>query len=326
MEDLIYSRMASDAQLNASLARFGDGPAVFWQRAAPDADRGWGKEQYPRIDFVVDMQAEPSRNLSGVLAVNIWCKTKNSSVAPEDIERIVRSLLHNAIAQEPGGDAICLSWTRSDNFEAKNEKEQDSYLCGYTMIFAVIALPSVSTTAPCPVAAINDFTRRLFPDVKVIGSDADEIDGWLDGNRQAVYWELSSLSPNKRTNACTWWDCTLTCHIFGGSEPGKVELASEITEHIACADHVIMRDKSPMHARKLVLNTGVDGITGGQIAASFLYGELLYDHFQRHQNPPQQPQKLRRTNFRMSVKEACEMAANASGEAYRANHAQNMTK
>ena len=74
LEDLIYERLTGPDGPGGKLARFAGKPAVFYQYAPDDTDEGWEGDQYPRIDYVVDMQANPERHTSGAMVVNIWSR------------------------------------------------------------------------------------------------------------------------------------------------------------------------------------------------------------------------------------------------------------
>lgn len=309
LEELIRERITGCKGLIPLLAVYSDAPAVFYQRAAPDASGGWQGAQAPRIDFIVDMQAEPSRNLSGVLAINIWCDTAVSDTEPGDIEKIVRGLFHKAIVADNGA-AYVFSWSRSDNFEAQKEDEQGGFETGYTMIFAIVAMPKVETTIPCPLAAINDFTKEFYPHAKIIGLDSFE--GWLAPDELAFYWELASLQNARRTNVCAWIDCALECHIFTPDDATRAAVSSAMIEHLLCADHVLMRDKSPMRLLGAKVLPVSDAVGAGQIAYTGQYGVLLYDHYKRHANPPVAAPMLTHGYFSKAAGSALDMAASYS--------------
>ena len=116
LEDLIYKRLTEDEALAKLLARFNGTPAIAYQTAPQDEDRGWdGKRQYPRMDYIVDMQANPERGSSGVLTINIWCDEKGHP--PEDIEPVVRAALQDILIKPDGSYPYNLGWARTDAFE-----------------------------------------------------------------------------------------------------------------------------------------------------------------------------------------------------------------
>ena len=73
LKAMLHKRLTEDKRLAEMLAEFCEQPAIFYGQA-PTADcEEWGDEQYPRIDYLIDMQENPARNASGVLSINAWC-------------------------------------------------------------------------------------------------------------------------------------------------------------------------------------------------------------------------------------------------------------
>ena len=52
---MIFQRLVNDDTLEELLASYNDRPAVFYQHPATSDDPEWGKVQYPRIDYIVDI-------------------------------------------------------------------------------------------------------------------------------------------------------------------------------------------------------------------------------------------------------------------------------
>ena len=113
---MLYDRLTSSNALAEKLAIFDGKPAIHYQQPPTADDEKWGDAQYPRIDYLVDMQENPARNASGVLSINVWCDSEKGA-APEEIEVILRDLLHASFAQ------------RITALVRQIQYEQESFLC-----------------------------------------------------------------------------------------------------------------------------------------------------------------------------------------------------
>ena len=158
LEDLIYNRLAGRPGLTGKLSKFRSLPAVFYQAAPGDQALGWEDgQQYPRIDFVVDLQANAERQTSGLMTLNIWCS--ESGIQPEEIEPEVQSALRDIFMQPDEQPPYCLRWVRSDSFESKDRTEKGLHVIGITVLLDVLAFPCQETTDPDPIMAMNQFIR-----------------------------------------------------------------------------------------------------------------------------------------------------------------------
>ena len=72
LDELIYQRFSSVKYFEENLARYVGSPAVFYQIAPDDRQKSWKGEQYPRIVYTIDMQADEERK---VLASCRWICT-----------------------------------------------------------------------------------------------------------------------------------------------------------------------------------------------------------------------------------------------------------
>ena len=276
LEDQIRARLMSDANITDCLALFDNEPAIFYQRAAPDTSSGWGDEQYPRIDYTIDTRADPSRNAAGTLYINVWCTLFESPVEPGEIEGAIRTSLHRSIVQDADIPACVITWEQSNNFEGKTEGERGKDICGYTLRFRISSMPGLATTDPCPILGLNQFTKGVFPDTAVIGLDT--IDGWLDDDKTAVYWEVKQMQIRQRTNVCCWYNVTAVCTIYCKDDADKTHMAAVLEEHLGCEDHVTLADTSPLFVRDTKVLPASTGTGTGQVMFDGWYGVLLYHH------------------------------------------------
>ena len=65
LEELIYQRFSTYEAFSEKLATFAGRPAAFYQKAPNDKQEGWGEEQYPRVVYTIDMQADQERKAGG---------------------------------------------------------------------------------------------------------------------------------------------------------------------------------------------------------------------------------------------------------------------
>lgn len=269
---MLYQRLTGCSELAALLAEYDDRPAIFYQRPATADDAKWGEWQYPRIDYNVDMQENPARNTSGVLAINVWCDTEQGT-EPEDIERILRGLLHAVFAQADDYP-YSFSWVRSDAFEVKVEKEQTARTIGVTVIFDIMAYPSQTTLCPDPIEAMNDWTKTILPQATIIGRDT--INGWLVPTRSnpVIYWRLAAQSAQQKRFTHTWMDIQLEGYVSAPNASDRLFNLTRINTAAALIGHVPMEDGSPLFLSNFTCKPHLSHLTQGQIQVNGRFGIL----------------------------------------------------
>lgn len=276
---MLYQRLTGSAELTSLLANYGGRPAVFYQRPATADDPNWSEVQYPRIDYIVDMQENPSRNTSGVLTVNIWCDTEIGA-EPEDIEPKLRELLHASFVQTDDYP-YCFAWVRSDSFEVKTQQDQTVRTIGVTVIFDIMAFSCQYTMSPDPIKAMNLWTKGVLPDATVIGED--EIDGWLAPTRDKpiIYWHLTAQSIQKKHFTHTWLNISIEGFVFAKSASDRLYNIARINKAYALAGHITMEDASPLFLRDFSIKPHMNYLSQGQIQANGRFGILQTDaHFE----------------------------------------------
>lgn len=268
----LYQRLISSEQLTSVLAKYAGRPAVFYQNPPVGTAPEWGEKQYPRVEYVIDMQENPSRNTSGMLALNIWCDTA-SSVAPEAIEPIIRDLLH-AVFVQIGEETFCFGWSKSDSFEATTEIEKTVRTIGVTVFFDIMACPCQYTMYPDPIKAMNRWTKAILPNAIVLGED--EIDGWIVPSREqpVIYWRLASQGNRSKRLSHTWLDIGLEGHVYARNAADRQYNLVRINTTHALADHIPMEDGSPLFLRDFACKPHLNYIAQGQIQAKGNFGLL----------------------------------------------------
>jgi hypothetical protein len=272
LEDLIYERMTAWPELLNKLAKYKGKAAVFYQNAPADTG-GWkGAQQYPRIDYAVDMQANPERQTSGKVTINIW--SIDSAVMPEEIEPEARKALCGIFMTPEGEPPYCLAWHRTDNFSADNEAERGEQIIGASMQFDVFAFPNQITSDPDPILAMNHFTKEWEPTATVIGHD--RLDEYFEpqANEPVFYFRLVSLETSDETNTVAWMNGVIAGHVFAPTAEERLRWIRYLTDTLATRGEVIMLDTSPMRIRRLSADTGLDQLSQGQIRIQMRFGIL----------------------------------------------------
>ncbi len=273
LEDLIYNRLTAWPTLSEKLARYSNATAVFYQNAPSDTAPGWkSKAQYPRIDYTVDMQANPERQSSGQAIFNIW--SIDTGTLPEEIEPDVRAALCGIFMAPDEEPPYCLAWQRSDSFEAANETERAKQIVGITMIFDVYAFPNQITSDPDPIMAMNHFIKEWEPAAKVIGHDALTPYYTAQEEAPAFYFRLASLETSTETNTVAWMNGVIAGHVFAPTAEARLRWLRYLVDTLALQGEVTMLDTSPMTIRKLTADAGLDPLSQGQIRVQMRFGIL----------------------------------------------------
>ena len=90
LKQLIYKRLVHAKDIGGLLAKYAGHPAVFDTEAPDDKQDGWeGKTQYPRLNIVLDMQANEERSSVGSLTITIY--TERTSMVILEIESLVKT-------------------------------------------------------------------------------------------------------------------------------------------------------------------------------------------------------------------------------------------
>ena len=272
LQTLIFRRLTQDKPLAELLATYGDRPAVFYQRAASSDNPKWGEVQYPRIDYVVDLQDNPARNTSGQLTINVWCDTQYGA-EPEEVEQRLRGILHSAFVNADDG-TYCLGWNHSDAFEAGTEGEDTVHTIGITAAFDLIACPCNYTMYPDPIKAINKWTKSVLPDAIVIGED--KIGEWTmpTKGKPVVYWRLTAQDINRRHYTHTWLNINIEGHVHAKSAEDRLYNLVRLNTAQAVTGHVPMEDGSPLFINAFNVQPNLNYISVGQIRASGNFGVL----------------------------------------------------
>jgi len=272
LEDLIYTRLSNPNGPAAKLARYGEAPAIFYQAAPEDTAAGWdGKRQYPRIDYTVDMQANPERQSCGVLTLNIWCSEQ--CAPPEDLEPEVRAMMREVFMQPDESPPYSLAWVRSDAFEGRSQANPATLVNGITVLFDLFAFPVQETTDPDPILAINEYVKQWAPDALVIGKDTLERFQIATTDQPIFYFRLASLQLQRETNTVAWMDGMIAGYIYAPEET-RLKWLKALVDVLSLDGEVTMLDTSPMFLRGIKADSAADPLTVGQLRLQIRFGLL----------------------------------------------------
>lgn len=276
LEELIHKWFTSYEEVAGKLALYADAPAIFYQEAPADNQRGWGKKgQYPRIVYAIDMQANQERKSAGTMEVSLLCD--EAGVPPEMIEPAVKDCLKDLIINPENGSPYCFAWSRTDSFEIPSrERGSDTRVIGMEIRFDILEYTSQETTDPDPVVALNRYIKEIMPEVFVLG--LDKMDSFKVSNPETpvFYCRLEGAELNRVTNTVAWMDGRIAVHVLCAAADMRLKWVMALANNLSLAGEVVMLDKSPMRIKRLQVNNKVDYLKEGQLFVTVHYGLLRY--------------------------------------------------
>ena len=273
MERLIKRRLAEDEELISQLASYGNGPAIFYGKAASDTD-SW--QNYPYIVLMADKFSDAQHGIAGMLTVDIIC----SSMAPQpaDIEPLVRKLLEGVFFR--GEEIFLLQWSKSDLFQEQNA-ERTALVVGMTMTFEIRELPNGETSTPDPIKALNAWAACWNKNLAVIGlSDFDEI--FVPSREHPALWiSQKKLSMSRQQMGVTVFvTAGINFHVFAPGVQIRREWLIELYHSLVFVKAIELDDRSPLRLQTCDFDFGADEIQG-QLKTSWEFGifrRINYEH------------------------------------------------
>lgn len=277
IEQALYGHLKAQQDLADFLATYDNQPAVFSQEAPADTDELWNDgPQYGRIVFAVDLQGDPARIMSGTLAVDIMCK-KDEEQYPEDIEPIIRSLIHGYFFSQ---DTFTVSaqWRDSTYFT-----QPEDQVTGCTVAFNLLAFPVVTTSNPDVVARFNAWSSTK-DNLHVINYDKLPAQAWKpSGKESAVYWRVANDAPAnwiKDTFSTIWRTATVKGHIFSETPAEASTVVRDLAIQLHADKRLLKAGEAPiMVNRRNTTDDGADPLRTGQLTVEATYGVIV--HFDR---------------------------------------------
>ena len=278
IEDLIYTALMDAEDIADVVAGFDGEPAIFYQQAPNDMEEHWDGEQYPRIDYTVDWQFNPERQVAGTLIVNVWC-LNNQPIAPDEIEGYVKACLKDLFLTKDG-ETYSTAWNRSDAFEAGGGNEP--LTVGTTITFDILAYPVQYTTIPDPIEGQNLWIKQLLPDAMVIGVD-DMPELFRPTKEEPVIYcrLIGDISNMRNSYAVAWMVVTIGIHVFSTDATARQLVCREIINALSLEGEVLLTDDSPMIIQKTAITMASDPLRTGQIAITGQYGVLRKERPER---------------------------------------------
>lgn len=274
IEALLYEHLKKNNDVLSGLASYNGELAVFNQESPDDMDEGWEGTQYGRIVYAVDLTDDPERQISGTLAVDVYCE--NGKQFPEDFEPIVRGLIDGYFftTQE---STIAAQWRASNYFTEAGKK-----VIGVTITFDLLAFPIQATVEMDPIPLLNQWSENELSKatelkIKVINhSDLDSV--WKPTDKEpAIYWRIISISPCSylpETYHCIWQTAELQCNIIAESKEVMILVARYIDSILSMKKRLIFEDDSPLMIDNVQVNTTRDPMKVGQLTVHGTYGIL----------------------------------------------------
>lgn len=277
LEELVLERLRSAEALTGKLCTFGKAPAIFYQLAPDDKQRGWDRQnQYPRVVFDIDRQASPERKSSGTLIVETFCD--RAGIEPEELEPIIKERLKDVLMKPDGSFPYCFAWARTDAFTVDRVDGGAALrnVIGQEIRFDVIEYPRQETTDPDPVAALNSFLLKEYPDVCVLG--LSHMDNYTEATpeRPVVYCRLQETAETEITNTVVWMDARISIHVICSDAETRLKVAADIQNLLTWQAEIIMLDRSPMRPTHVRMSTTADYLKEGQVEGIYHYGVLRW--------------------------------------------------
>lgn len=274
IEQALLEHLRAQKDLTDCLATYSGFPAVFSQEAPADKDQAWEKgPQYGRIVFSVDLQGDPERTMGGLLSVDIMCK-KDAVTCPEDIEPLVRSLIHGYFFCS-GTFTVSAQFKNSAFFTQPTDK-----VTGCTVFFDLLAFPIITTSTVDVVARLNEWSSKL-PHVHVINYAPLPAAAWKPADGEsAVYWRKVTDAPAgwiPDTFQTIWRTATVRAHVFSET----LDESSNLAEVLAIRLHAVKRllkdgEASIMVNRRNTVDNGADPLRTGQVTVEATYGVIVH--------------------------------------------------
>lgn len=274
LEELIHKWFISHIGVAGKLASFAGKPAIFYQTAPADNQRGW-KNQYPRIVYAIDMQANQERKSAGTMEISLLCD--ETDIPPEEIEPAIKECLKDLIINPDTGSQYCFAWSRTDGFEiSSRESGTDTRIIGTEIRFDILEYTCQETTDPDPVVALNQYIKEQMPDTFVLGLDHMDSFKVADARAPVFYCRLETVEKNRETNTVAWMDGRIAVHILCPAADLRLKWIMALANNLSLTGEVTMLDKSPMRIKRLQVNNKADYLKEGQLVVTVHYGLLRY--------------------------------------------------
>lgn len=275
-EELLHKRLSTDITLENLLTQYALMPAVFYQEAPDDTQANWKNgQQYPRVCYMYNMQANEERKSAGSLTVSVYC-VSGVGVMPERIEPEIRRILKDIILCPADASPYCFTWAQTQYFDVNKDQDDTEArgICGCDITFDILEYPSQETTSPDPVEGMNGFIKNQYGKSIVIGLDRLEDIIVTSAERPVFYCHLDSVNRDTETNQVVWMKGVLSVHVLCPDAAIRRKFTMALAQQLSLDGEVILVDKSPMFVERLQVNYKADYLKNGQLIVNVRYGVL----------------------------------------------------
>lgn len=271
IEESLSNHLRGQKDLTDFLTTYADKPAIFSQEAPHDEDELWGAgPQYGRIVFAVDLQGDPERTVGGTLVVDILCqKGENTKGYPEDIEPILRPLIHGWFFSS-GKITVAAQWKASDYFTQPKDQ-----VVGCTLSFELLAFPVLTTSGVDVVSRLNEWTSQI-EGLYVINHDELPAPAWKPGKGEsAIYWRRLSVGASQKIRdryAMIGRTAIIKGHVFAEDIAAASAVADDLIIRLYTAKRLLKPPESPiMVDDRNTQDDGADPLRTGQLTVEATY-------------------------------------------------------
>lgn len=271
LKQLIYKRITDTEDIAKLCAKYADKPAVFDTEAPGDQQTGWkGKSQYPRINIILDMQANEERSSSGTLIVTVY--TERTSMVILELEALIKSCFRDLLISPDDGGPYSFAWSRTEPFTLEGMK-----IIGVEISFDIMEYSGQQTTDPDPVIALSKYIKELYPESVVLGIDLPG--EFADASKSPVFYcriITMDKASGHNMNMVAWMDCKIAVHLLCPDKAANLKMISAVAHHLSVDEQVILLDGSPMHISGVQLDKQADYLKRGQLYVMGRFGLLKY--------------------------------------------------
>lgn len=276
LKQLIYKRLVHMEDIGNLLAKYAGKPAVFDTESPDDRQDGWdGKTQYPRLNIVLDMQANEERSSVGSLTITIY--TERTSMVILEIESLVKTCFRDLLISPDDGEPYSFAWARTDPFSIEGTN-----VIGQDVAFDIMEYPNQETTDPDPVVALSRYIKELYPEVIVLG--LDRIGEFTEAEKAPVIYcrvvTMDKISGHNM-NTVSWVGCRIALHLLCPDRAKGLKILSAIMQKLSVDEKVILLDGSPMSVEDVRMDMQSDYLKQGQLQITGRFGILKYREKQR---------------------------------------------
>lgn len=276
LKELVYKRLADNADINRLCTRYLDLPAIFDTEAPDDKQDGWGgKSQYPRLHILLDMQANEERSSVGTLSITIY--TERTSLVILEIEKAVKECFRDVLISPNDGGPYSFAWARSEPFTIEGQN-----IIGQEVWFDIMEYPAKETTDPDPIVALSRYIKELYPKSVVLG--VDHIEDYSDAAESPIFYcriVTIDKASGHNMNTIAWMDCRIAIHLLCPDKSKNLKMITALLQNLSVDEKIILLDGSPMSISDVRMDMQADYLKQGQLHITGRFGILKYREKQR---------------------------------------------